>query len=258
MKIKLTLLYSAIALLLSQGCSQNDENSKLANMEIAVRAKIIDSMNTVRKIDSMAYEYEKLIEIDSIIRQENKKEKSLSTLYDSLKASVVTVTARNSDEIKFGTAFFINKNGYLLTNFHVLDETYNGFIETSNGLKYEIIDIIRKDKENDWIIFKVNNKGDKFQELNISTSDINIGDKCFAIGNPLKLKLTMSEGIISGLRDNNNLIQNTTQITHGSSGGPLFNSKGELIGITTAGFGDADLNFAINLQNFKSSIALIK
>lgn len=75
-----------------------------------------------------------------------------------------------------------------------------------------------------------------------------VGEECFTIGNPKGLNQTLSKGIVSGYRDFNKLIQTTTEITHGSSGGPLFNKKGEVIGITTSGLGEANLNFAINIK----------
>lgn len=76
----------------------------------------------------------------------------------------------------------------------------------------------------------------------------NVGEDVFAIGNPKGLEHTLSKGIVSSYRENNTMIQTTTEITHGSSGGPLFNMQGEVIGITTSGVGEANLNFAMNIQ----------
>ncbi|MBK8111356.1 MAG: serine protease [Saprospiraceae bacterium] len=74
-----------------------------------------------------------------------------------------------------------------------------------------------------------------------------IGQSCFAIGNPKGLVNTLSTGIISSLRKNGDVIQTTAEITQGSSGGPLFNADGEVIGITTAGLEEANLNFAVSI-----------
>ncbi|MBT7040932.1 MAG: trypsin-like serine protease, partial [Bacteroidetes bacterium] len=79
----------------------------------------------------------------------------------------------------------------------------------------------------------------------------NIGENVFAIGNPLGLEKTLSKGIISGYRgDDNELIQTDTDVTHGSSGGPLFNMRGEVLGITSMVLksGGANLNFAISIE----------
>lgn len=76
----------------------------------------------------------------------------------------------------------------------------------------------------------------------------NIGEESFTVGNPQGLTQTLSKGIISGFRENRKYIQTTTEITYGSSGAPLFNRNGEVIGITTGGFGEANLNYAINIK----------
>jgi len=68
------------------------------------------------------------------------------------------------------------------------------------------------------------------------------------------LSQTLSTGIISGFREDGNLIQTTAEITYGSSGGALFNKRGEVIGMTTSGFGNASLNFAINIKNVDYSL----
>ncbi|MEI6124076.1 MAG: trypsin-like peptidase domain-containing protein [Bacteroidota bacterium] len=75
-----------------------------------------------------------------------------------------------------------------------------------------------------------------------------IGENVFAIGNPEGLEKTLSRGIVSNNKDKN-YIQTDTPITHGSSGGPLFNYKGEVVGITTASLGkEGSLFFCINIQ----------
>jgi serine protease Do len=99
----------------------------------------------------------------------------------------------------------------------------------------------------DYIIFKVAGFGQSFPYLRLANSIPKVGENVFAIGNPKGLDHTLSTGIVSALRQNNAIIQTTTEITHGSSGGPLFNMQGEVIGITTAGLGEANLNFAVNV-----------
>jgi serine protease Do len=75
-----------------------------------------------------------------------------------------------------------------------------------------------------------------------------IGENIFAIGSPKGLTNSLTKGTISGFRDNHR-IQIDATIDHGSSGGPLFNERGEVIGITTSGLGTgSELNFAVNIQ----------
>lgn len=173
----------------------------------------------------------------------------LNSLYEDNKEKIAYIYTEDEQGNVFqGSGVVIKSNGIVISNYHVFSGTSIGkekiFI---NGKAYRIENIIEKNTEMDYIIFKIKNNGNIFQAVNFSTTLPNIGEECFAIGNPKGLEKTLSKGIISGIRDNENLIQTTAEITHGSSGGALFNNKGEVIGITTSGMGEADLNFAINI-----------
>jgi len=112
-----------------------------------------------------------------------------------------------------------------------------------------ISEIANYSKKSDYVVFKISNSASNyFKPVKFAKSNPKIGEDCFAIGNPRGLTQTLSKGIISGY--SKNYIQTTAQITHGSSGGGLFNNDGEVVGITTMGFKDADLNFALNTVNF--------
>jgi serine protease Do len=174
----------------------------------------------------------------------------ISELYKKMKSSVFIIYNIIGDScISQGTGFFLNSEGVALSNYHVFENADESIIILDNGEKCLINKIISFDKESDYVIFQVDNHANNFNSLNITDSMPDIGSTCFAIGNPKGLTQTLSIGNISGYRDENKYIQTTTEITHGSSGGPLFNSKGEVIGITSCGMGDANLNFAINISN---------
>lgn len=174
--------------------------------------------------------------------------KDISTLYTEKKSAVFVVYTENKKSKFQGTGFFISASGIAVSNFHVFKGTTKGLevIETLNG-KFKIKSVIAQSKESDYIVFQVDGKGQKFNYIEIAECLPRIGENVFAIGNPEGLEHTLSTGIISSLRENDSVIQTTAEIAHGSSGGPLFNSKGEVIGITTAGMGDANLNFAVSL-----------
>jgi endonuclease G len=181
-----------------------------------------------------------------------KKENSGSTLpnlFQQNKDAVFLMYTSTGDEDYQGTGFFISEEGIGISNYHVFEGTSKGLetIELSNGEKFKVSEVLHFDKENDYIIFKVNIT-QKVQALKLASSAPNAGEEVFAIGNPQGLEHTLSKGIISAVRANGKVLQTTTEITHGSSGGPLLNMDGEVVGITTAGLGEANLNFAINIQ----------
>lgn len=174
---------------------------------------------------------------------------SLSDLYERCRKSVFIVYTSNGSESYQGTGFFINANGIGVSNYHVFKGTSMGLekIVTWDGKQYKIDRVINKSRENDYIIFKLSGRSNG-SYLPISSVKPKVGEDVFAIGNPKGLEQTLSKGIISAYRDEQNLIQTTTEITNGSSGGPLMNMQGEVVGITTSGIGEANLNFVVDIQ----------
>lgn len=175
---------------------------------------------------------------------------SLNEMYKYLRQGVFMVSATNDGiSSSNGSGFFIESSGIGITNYHVLDGYNVYFIKTSNGKVYEIDKILKSSKpENyDYIVFKVRNQGDTFTVLPIAKEESEIGEDIFAIGNPLGLEATLTRGIISGYRENGR-IQIDAEIEHGSSGGPLFNMKGEVIGINTEIIEGTNLNFAVDIR----------
>ncbi|HOF15870.1 MAG TPA: serine protease [Bacteroidales bacterium] len=184
----------------------------------------------------------------------NLQKTDLSVLYEKLKNSVFVIYTTDDETIQQGTAFLIDANGVCVSNYHVFDGLTNGVIENSYGDRYHIESIIYSNRENDLIIFKIPIQNNYISPLTISTSSPKIGEECFTIGNPMGFNQTISKGIISGFRNNQKMIQITAEITYGSSGGPLFNNVGEVVGITSSGIGDANLNFAVNINQIPSYI----
>jgi hypothetical protein len=135
----------------------------------------------------------------------------------------------------------------IITNFHVIDNSYLVLVKTKSG-KLRYAQILAFDRNRDIALIRIH---DRFvsNETQLSSS-VNIGDSAIAIGNPERLDQSISTGIISHLPNNkSNLVQTTAPISHGSSGGGLFNESGDLIGITTATLESGqNLNFAIWLR----------
>ncbi len=178
--------------------------------------------------------------------QPNEKE-SLSSIYEKVKKGVYLIYTKNSEGISQGSAFVIHKTGIAISNYHVFREASSAIAINDDGNEYMITEIIDYDYDKDYIIFRIGNT-DNIPYLKVSNQMPKIGDAVFTIGNPKGLTQTLSTGIVSSFREDNNLIQTTAEITHGSSGAPLFNENGEVIGITSSGLGEADLNFAVNIN----------
>lgn len=176
--------------------------------------------------------------------------RTLSSLFQQNKDAVFLVYTSTGDKDFQGSGFFISEEGIGVSNYHVFEGTSKGLetIELSNGKKLKVSEVLYYDNENDYIIFKVNST-QRVPALKLANSTPIVGEEVFAIGNPQGLEHTLSTGIISAIRANGKVLQTTTEITHGSSGGPLLNMDGEVVGITTAGLGEANLNFVVNIQS---------
>lgn len=147
-----------------------------------------------------------------------------------------------------GSGFFISENGVAVSNYHVFKGTAVGseVIKLSDGRQCKISEVIAKSESEDYILFRI--KG-HFVHIPVSHRKNNVGEKVYTIGSPRGLENTFSSGEISQIRDDN-YIQISCPIDHGSSGGVLINTYGEAIGITTGGHDEsgANLNFAKNIK----------
>ena len=158
-----------------------------------------------------------------------------------------------------GSGVIVSKDGYILTNNHVVDPSKTKYVTVilSDGTKREA-KVLWSDKTLDLAVIKIDPSGLNLKPVEFGdSSQVSIGDKAIAIGNPLgiNLKSTLTSGYISGkdrvitLQDGSTmegLFQTDAAINPGNSGGGLFNDKGQLIGINTAKAGNSDgIGFAI-------------
>lgn len=170
-------------------------------------------------------------------------------------AIVTIVTADNDKPIARGTGFLVRPDGVILTNYHVIESGNVAIVKFSDGTVLPVDGVLASDKVRDLAIIKIHGK--TFRTLTLGDSDhIQVGEEVVAIGNPLGLELTVSNGIVSGVRtvekEGGKFLQITAPISHGSSGGPLFNMAGEVVGITSMYFeGGENLNFAIPVNDAK-------
>jgi hypothetical protein len=161
--------------------------------------------------------------------------------------------ANNDKPIARGTGFLVRPDGAIMTNYHVIAEGNVAVVKFADGTILPVDGVLATDKFHDLAIIKIHGK--TFETLTLGNSDqIQVGEEVVAIGNPLGLELTVSNGIVSGIRTDekqeDKLLQITAPISHGSSGGPLFNMSGEVVGINALFLkGGESLNFAIPIND---------
>ena len=150
-----------------------------------------------------------------------------------------------------GTGFFIDKEGTGITALHVLEDARFAFIKDNDGHKYPIEKIIGISEKSDLVQFKVNTSGQEVPFLAVNQSLPVKGAEVFTIGNPQGFSSTVSKGIVSSLikKRGIDIIQTTAPISQGSSGGPLMDVKGRVIGVISYFMdGAQNLNFAYSID----------
>lgn len=163
---------------------------------------------------------------------------------------VVYIEALNSNGEAFagGSGVIVGSDGEVITNFHVIEGASSARIYFSSTDSVITSNVTIYDKERDLALLKTAKTGLPAVSIGDS-SKLKLGEAVIAIGSPLGFTNSLSSGVVSTplrMVDGNRFIQMTTPIDHGSSGGALFNMRGELVGITTALIdSSANLNFAI-------------
>lgn len=164
----------------------------------------------------------------------NIKEQSAVSIYEKINPAIVAIDSQLSDGISCGTGCIIDKDGTILTSAHVLEEGNDIIVTMSNGQDYKA-DIVKRTSQNkDVALIKISVPYDLKTVKLGNSSKIKVGEKVFALGNPFGFNGTLTQGIISRIDYTKNRIQTDAAINPGSSGGPLLNSSGEVIGINQA------------------------
>jgi hypothetical protein len=162
--------------------------------------------------------------------------------------------------LSLGSGFFVRKD-IVATNLHVIEGASGGYAKIVGAKpKYDITGYVAIDERRDLILLKI--KDANVPVLALGDSDkVAVGDEIFAVGNPKGLEGTFSRGIVSAIRKvgEDSLLQITAPISPGSSGGPILNSEGDVIGISVAIFkGGQNLNFAIPASYLSSLLTNVK
>ena len=184
-------------------------------------------------------------------------QEALPELIRQVKPSVVSVLTYDAkgDSLMSGSGFFI-RPGQVMTNLHVVRGAQRAEIKTLDGKGrfYPVIGLLAVDEEADLALLSINLPPERARAVTTGVALPEEGEKVFVIGNPLRLEGSVSDGIVSAIRDVPNvgkIIQVTVPISHGNSGSPLFNMKGQVIGIVTIKVTNGqNINLALSATRF--------
>ena len=209
------------------------------------------------------------------------REISAADLYEQNVNSTVGITTSGRTSSRYGygytyqasgSGFIITSDGYILTNYHVINGSDTVTVATYDDETYDA-KVVGYDESNDIAVLKID--AENLKPVTIGDSDkLRVGETVYAIGNPLgELTFSLTRGIVSALSRNiqtdsgasMNLIQTDCAINSGNSGGALFNVCGEVVGITNAkysssGYSEAEIDnigFAIPINNVKKIVRSI-
>lgn len=190
------------------------------------------------------------------IKDINIKNKDFTSIIKDVLKAVVTIKTDKG----IGSGVIVNDKGYIVTNYHVLDGATQAGLKTYDQRTYAI-KVIGSEKNSDIAVIKIEPTL-SLKALAFEITNIHVGDKVIAVGNPAGLEFSVTEGIISATdRKGNNgvtYIQTDVSINPGNSGGPLINIQGKIVGINTMKKNDMEgLGFAIHADNVERIVSQI-
>ena len=175
-------------------------------------------------------------------------EPSLTIADIAARALPAVVTIRTADSL--GTGFVVRSDGWIATNLHVIVGGTHVKVTLRDERELDVVELLAASPEYDLALVRIQARG--LRTVSLGNSDvIRPGDPVIAIGNPLGLEDTVSNGLVSARRKYNGfeVLQVSAPIAPGSSGGPLFNERGEVVGVATAVLqGGQNLNFGVPVR----------
>ena len=165
---------------------------------------------------------------------------------------MIETKALTDSDFGSGSGFFITSDGIAVTNLHVISHMSSATIKTTDGSIYPVEGIIAINAKADLAIIKIKGSGFPYLELGNPYS-LRIAQRIYCIGSPYGLDNTISDGLVSSLDrdyDGHGAIQISAPLAPGSSGGALLNEYGQVVGVTTATYGDeGTVNFAMRVTD---------
>lgn len=183
-------------------------------------------------------------------------------LYEKISPTIVSIDAQLPTGISSGTGCIVSSNGGILTSSHVVELSKDIDVTLNSGKIYKA-KVVSK-MNDDLILLKITPQ-EKLNTINLGdSSNVKVGQKVFAIGNPFGFSGTLTEGIVSRIDYSKNKIQTDAAINPGNSGGPIINTNGEVIGISQSIYNpdnnksNIGIGFAVPVDSAKEYIRLAK
>lgn len=170
---------------------------------------------------------------------------------------MVHALSAHGDTLGIGTGFLVSADGMFVTNYHVIEEAEQLVVSLLDGGKFDQVQLIMADPSSDLALMKLPATG--LHPLPVGSDlRMEVGDKVYVMGNPLGMSGTFSDGMVSGKRplEGVSMLQISAPISPGSSGGPVMNERGEVIGVATIMvMGGQNLNMAVPVRYLNPMIA---
>lgn len=239
-----------------QNINYNILNNKISNLQTDTQSKLNELTESVIKTEN---ELNTLgSQIGSIDQEITSLKTSTSTDFSGIIENVIKSVVTVRTDISQGSGFIIADEGYIVTNAHVMEGARAAGIITYDGILHPVSEV-GQDDTMDIALLKIS--GANYTPLTLQDSDtVHIGQKVIAIGNPLGLQFSVSEGIISGVnrKGANGLeayIQTDAALNPGNSGGPLIDINGKVVGINNFKIGGSEnIGFALESNYIKTAV----
>lgn len=182
------------------------------------------------------------------------------SVYEKINPAIVSIDANLNDGFSAGTGCVVRSDGVILTGSHVIEGAKDIDVTTSDGKVYKASILAKMGKNKDLALLKIDAKKNLKTISFGDSSDVKVGQKVLAIGNPFGFSGTLTSGIVSRIDYAKGRIQTDAAINPGCSGGPLLNSQGEVIGISQSiynpdnNISNIGIGFAIPVNDAKKFI----
>ena len=247
-------------IIVKQAINHNTITQKINELQIDTQTKLneltINLIQTKKELNSLDSEFGSMNQEFNLLKVSAGED--FSGIIENAIKSVVTIRT----DVGQGTGFIISEQGYIVTNAHVLADQSGGLANGIKALTYDknIVnaEFVGYDGNLDIALLKISGDYDKLKLAD--SNEIQIGEKVIAIGNPLGLQFSVSEGIVSathreGPNGINAYIQTDAALNPGNSGGPLINKQGKVIGINNFKVGGGEnLGFALESNYIRDTV----